>query len=98
VVEPAKIGQRIELITSKPVLIFVHPTRISNEEPFREIPLQSDYREKWQPANAAQEEVDGNVEPFKYLTALDEFRGRLREARENSLANDRFFEPLKRVI
>jgi hypothetical protein len=36
VVDPAKIGQRIELITSKPVLIFVHATRASNEEPFRE--------------------------------------------------------------
>jgi hypothetical protein len=98
VVDPAKIGQRIELITSKPVLIFVHATRISDEEPFREVPLQSDYREKWQAPNAAQEEADENVEPFRYLTALEEFRGRWREARENSLANDRFFEPLKRVI
>ena len=71
---------------------------VSSEEPFREIPLQSDYREKWQPANRAQEQVDETVEPFRYLSALEEFKGRLREARENSLANDRFFEPLKRVI
>ena len=98
VVDPAKIGQRIELITSKPVLIFVHATRISNEEPFREIPLQSDYRAKWQPAKAPQEQVDETVEPFRYLTAMEEFKARLREGRENSLANDRFFEPLKRVL
>jgi hypothetical protein len=98
VVDPAKIGQRVDLITSKPVLIFVHATRISNEEPFRETPLQSDYREKWQPANPAQVEVDETAEPFRYLSALEEFKGRLRQARENSLSNDRFFEPLERVI
>jgi hypothetical protein len=98
VVDPAKIGQRVDLVTSKPVLIFVHATRISNEEPFREIPLQSDYREKWQPANPAPVEVDETVEPFRYLSALEEFKGRLRQARENSLSNDRFFEPLERVI
>jgi hypothetical protein len=98
VVDPAKIGQRVDLITSKPVLIFVHATRISNEEPFRETQLQSDYREKWQPANPAQVEVDETVEPFRYLSALEEFKGRLRQARENSLSNDRFFEPLERVI
>jgi hypothetical protein len=98
VVDPAKIGQRVDLITSKPVLIFVHATRISNEEPFREIPLQSDYREKWQPANPAPVEVDETVEPFRYLSALEEFKGRLRQARENSLSSDRFFEPLERVI
>lgn len=98
VVDPAKIGRRIELITRKPVLIFLHATRISNEVPFREIPLQSDYREKWQSPNVAQEAPDDIVKPFEYLTALGELRGRWREARENSLANDRFFEPLKRVI
>jgi hypothetical protein len=38
------------------------------------------------------------VEPFRYLSALEEFKGRLRQARENSLSNDRFFEPLERVI
>ena len=97
VLDPAKIGRRIELVTRKPLLIFLHATRISNEVPFRNIPLQSDYRDKWQSSNDA-DKIEATVKPFKYLTALEEFRGRLREARENSLANDRFFEPLKRVI
>jgi hypothetical protein len=97
VLDPAKIGRRIELITRKPVLIFLHATRISNDVPFRNIPLQSDYRDKWQSSNDA-DKIEATVKPFEYLTALEEFRGRLREARENSLANDRFFEPLKRVI
>jgi hypothetical protein len=97
VVDPAKIGRRIELITRKPVLIFLHATRISNEMPFREIPMQSDYREKWRSADPA-EVVDEIVEPFKYLTTWEEFRGRLRQASEHSLANDHFFEHVKRVI
>ena len=97
VVDPAKVGRRIELITRKPVLIFLQATRISNEVPFREIPLQSDYREKWRSANTA-EQPDAIVKPFEYLTAMEEFRSRLREAKENSLANERFFEPLRRVI
>jgi hypothetical protein len=46
VLDPAKIGRRIELVTRKPLLIFLHATRISNEVPFRNIPLQSDYRDK----------------------------------------------------
>jgi hypothetical protein len=46
VLDPAKIGGRIELVTRKPLLIFLHATRISNEVPFRNIPLQSDYRDK----------------------------------------------------
>lgn len=97
VIDPATIGRRIDLITRKPVLIFVHATRIANAVPFREIPLQSDYRDKWQSADPA-EAGDQVAKPFEYLTALEELRGRLREARESSLANDRFFEPLKRVI
>jgi hypothetical protein len=59
--------------------------------------VQSDYREKWQAADIA-EEVDEIVEPFKYLTTRGEFWERLRQAREHSLANDHFFEHVKRVI
>jgi hypothetical protein len=98
VVDPATIGQRIELITRKPVLIFVHATRISDAAPFREIPQQSDYWDKWRAAGGAQDEVEESVAPFEYLTPLEELRGRWREARTNSLANTRFFEPLERVI
>jgi hypothetical protein len=97
VADPAKIGRRVELITRKPVLIFLHATRISSEMPFREIPVQSDYREKWRAADVA-EEADEIVESFKYLTTRGEFWERLRQAREHSLANDHFFEHVKRVI
>jgi len=97
VVDPAKIGRRIELVTRKPVLIFLQATRISNEVPFREIPLQSDYRGKWQSADMAGQ-PDETVKPFEYLSALEEFRSRRREAKENSLGNQRFFEPLRRVV
>ena len=95
VVDPAEIGRRIILVNGKPVMIFIHATRVSNETPFREVPIQSDYRTKWQSTKAARH-VDQVAMPFEYLSAWEEIRRRLRERKENSLANDRFFQPLKK--
>jgi hypothetical protein len=97
VVDPAEVGRRIDLVNRKPVLIFIHATRISNETPFREVPLQSDYREKWQSA-ATDHALEEAAKPFEYLTTWQEFCRKWRQRKENSLANDHFFEPLRPII
>jgi hypothetical protein len=97
VVDPAEVGRRVELINDKPVLIFIHATRISNETPFRETPIQSDYREKWQSA-AAIDSTEKIIQPFAYLNIWREFLCKLKQRKKNCLTNDDFFQPLGPLI
>lgn len=106
VVDPSDIGRRVQLVNSKPIMIFVHARRVSDEKPFLVSPLQSDYKRKWKSkkkgivANEMHvEEVNPDsaetVVRFDYLTPWQEFVRWLRQKRRKSLRYRGFFTPLK---
>jgi hypothetical protein len=90
VVDPAVVDRRVRLLSKKPVIIFLDATRVSNELPFREPPIQSDYRRKWKRPKSRDLSPGG----FEYVPIWEELRRRFRQHRKSSLRNRRFFEPL----
>lgn len=89
VADPAAVGRRIYLLSKKPVMLFVHATRLSIEEPFRRTPIQSDYHRKWTRSSSP----DAAARPFEYVSIWEELRRRFRQHHRSSLHNRRFFEP-----
>lgn len=91
VADPALVGGRIRLVSRQPVMIFLHATRVGEDEPFRAPPLQSDYGRKWQSRSAAQGPT--TAPRFRHLSMARELTGRWRQWRRKGLRNRRFFQP-----
>jgi hypothetical protein len=97
--DPSKIEKRIQLVNSKPTMIFIHAKKISNEEPFTSPPLQSDYSNiKWH-NNSDQRNTNNSAKAsenneFEYLTPWEELYRRIRQKRKNSHRNKKFFKKL----
>lgn len=53
VADPATLGERIGLRSTRPVMMAVHATRISERPPFANSPQQSDYVAKWSAGHAS---------------------------------------------
>lgn len=107
--DPARLGQRVLLVNSRPVMIYVQARRTSDRPPFARPPQQSDHAFKWS-SGAAPAEVEGDPRPpppktakkrmrepnkgrFAYLPFWEVIRRRLQQRRKNSFRNRKWFEP-----
>ena len=95
-VDPATLGQRISIVSDKPISLFVHARRIALRPLFTTAPYQSDYRATWQAAESGEQPVRGqkSAEPFSYHSTWEAFRRRRRQRRKNALSNRKWFQPL----
>jgi len=96
---PAQVGKRIQLVNCRPTMIFVHARKVSDQPPFSTPPLQSDYSDsKWDKKRLSATAGDGTPvtpgEIFRFLSPWQEFQRRLRQKRNNSHRNKRFFKRL----
>lgn len=97
--DPLTTGKRVLFMGSKPVMAFVHARCVAECEPFRQPPLQSDYRRKWRDGTAVAEADGAEVSApaqdvsFRHLSHVQVLQRRLRQRRKNSLANRRWFRP-----
>ncbi|HEX6803938.1 MAG TPA: hypothetical protein VF133_09695 [Terriglobales bacterium] len=94
--DPVRIGARVGLMTSRPIMLFFHARKIADVIPFSRPPLQSDYVAAW-----------GSHRPFagsrvpqwvRRLPLYGSFRNRWRgltQLREFSLKNKRVFQRLR---
>ena len=105
VMDPAKIGRRVQLVNDKPVSIFVHAQRMEDKPVFKKPPLQSDYQMiKWDKNKEKPEtsKIASATRPtgnnFKYLTPWRELRKRLRQKKKNSFKNPGFFTKIRGLI
>jgi len=53
VTDPAEVGERVALVTSKPTMMMVHARKIEHIKPFTTSPLQSDYTAIWKDAESS---------------------------------------------
>jgi hypothetical protein len=86
----AEVGRRVQVVNSRPALIVVDASRVSDAAPFGECPLQSDYQERWRRSHGR----GAQPRPFEHGGAVIEFFRHWKRARRFSLRNRRFFDPL----
>lgn len=99
--DPAVVGTRIRLVSDKPLMLFVSAERTERVTPFAQLPVQSDYKVRWNRADetgkAAPPPTDSGTDermdrPFSYLTAWQALKQQIKQWRKHSLRNRRFFE------
>lgn len=101
-VDPATAGRRIRIVSGRPLMLFVQAERTECVEPFAQLPMQSDYQNRWdkhqlarsssQPATGGKESAPSK--PFSYAGRWQSIRLWLKQRRKHSLGNRRFFEPI----
>lgn len=96
IADPAAIGSRVELLTSEPLHFFLSARRVSEVEPFRIWPQQSDYTTSWiQPSTAARTTLkDTIVARSAPLRRLQRVWRQSKQRRRCSLSNSAFFQPV----
>ncbi len=97
--DPANIEKRIQLVNNKPTMIFVHAQKVSDEMPFANPPLQSDYSNiKWHKKqtqkNTSNDSGITAENKFEYLSIWEEIYRRIRQKRKNSRKNKKFFKKM----
>ena len=97
--DPANIEKRIQLVNNKPTMIFVHAQKFSDEIPFANPPLQSDYSNiKWHKKqtqkNTSNDSGITTENKFEYLSIWEEIYRRIRQKRKNSRKNKKFFKKM----
>jgi hypothetical protein len=99
--DPAELGQRVQIVNDKPVMVFVHARRVDDEPPFQQPPLQSDYKLKWKKkerlVDDSRESGEQTAAPsrqreFQYVSFWEEQRRSMKQRRKNALKNRRFFK------
>lgn len=102
VVDPAAIRHRVQIVTDKPLTVFVHARRINDDPPFRRPPLQSDFVTEWETRDAqtinpesvkkSSDEKQQTPKRLAYLSLRQAFRLKRKQRRKNSLRNKRWFQ------
>jgi len=95
--DPAVLGKRMVIVGDKPLSAFVHAQRTSVQPLFASNPYQSDYSSTWQEAASRIEPPQPREGPreFAYFSPKEAFLRRRRQRRKNSLANRKWFKPLR---
>ncbi|UCG74253.1 MAG: class I SAM-dependent methyltransferase [Chromatiales bacterium] len=95
VLDPEKVRKRVQLLSRKPVMLFVHAEKVSSVPLFAKSPYQSDFKTQWdesaQTGAAESARAATGTQGFEYLSRWSEWRKRLRQWRKHGLHRGKFY-------
>ena len=94
--DPEKLQKRVQVLSSKPVMLWAHAERVASVPLFVTSPYQSDFKAQWRAADAGERDVAQPGAPgqsFQYLTRWQELQKRFRQWRKHGLRRGKFVTP-----